>query len=245
MVKPQNYQAKVAEHIELNKKYHSSRLELVEPHQLEFTAGQYISVAIGLPVQAGGGDPASAGQVRRAYSIVSNPATNHAVDLLVDIEPAGKGSTYMKNLKPGDAVEFMAPLGIFTVAAEPKLLFVATGSGIAPFKSMLFDLLADKKDTREMWLLWGLRKVEEMFWEEKWRQINKYYANFHYRLMISKPPGMWPLVSGHVVKELNDVVLNQDWGVYLCGNQEMIAEVEQMVQNKGVLTTRIHKEKYA
>jgi len=64
MIKPQSFQAKVAEHIELNKKYHSLRLELVEPHQLEFTAGQYISVAIGLPAQAGGGDPASAGQVR-------------------------------------------------------------------------------------------------------------------------------------------------------------------------------------
>jgi Na+-transporting NADH:ubiquinone oxidoreductase subunit F len=232
MPKPQYYQAKVAEHIELNQKYHSLRLELVKPNQLEFAAGQYISIAIG------GGE-------RRAYSIASTPATGHAVDLLVDIEPAGKGSTYMKNLQPGDPVEFLAPLGIFTVAAEPKLLFVATGSGIAPFKSMIFDLLEDKKDQREIWLLWGLRKVEEMFWEEEWRQINEFYSNFHYRLMISKPPGLWPLVSGHVDKELEDVKLNQNWGVYLCGNQAMIAEVEKIVQNKGVLPTNIHKEKYA
>ena len=232
MVKPQSFQAKVAEHIELNKKYHSLRLELVDPHQLEFAAGQYISVAIG-------------GAARRAYSIASTPATKHAVELLVDIEPGGKGSTFMKNLKPGDAVEFMAPLGQFVMANEPKLLFVATGSGIAPFKSMIGDLLEDKKDTREIWLLWGLRQVEEMFWEEEWRQINEYYANFHYRLMISKPPGMWPLVSGHVDKELNDVALNQDWGVYLCGNKEMIAEVSQMVQNRGVDINKIYKEGYA
>lgn len=232
MVKPQSFQAKVAEHIELNQKYHLLRLELVEPNKIEFIAGQYVSMAIG------------SGE-RRAYSIASTPATNHAVDLLVDIEPGGKGSTYMKKLKPGDTVEFMAPLGIFTVAAEPKLLFVATGSGIAPFKSMLFDLLEDKKDTREMWLLWGMRHVNEMFWEEEWRQINEFYANFHYRLMISKPPGMWPLVSGHVDKELSDVALSKDWGVYLCGNKEMIAEVGQMVQNRGVDINKIHKEKYA
>lgn len=238
MDKPQKFTAKVAEHIELNQKFHSLRLELVEPHRLEFTAGQYISVAIGLPAQAGGGE-------RRAYSITSTPATKHAVDLLVDVEPAGKGATFMRNLKPGDAVEFLAPLGRFVAAAEPKLLFVATGSGIAPFKSMIFDLLEEKKDQREIWLLWGLRKVEEMFWEEEWRQINEYYANFHYRLMISRPPGMWPLVSGHVDKELSDVKLDSSWGVYLCGNQEMIAEVEQMVQNRGVLAAKIHKEKYA
>lgn len=232
MVKPQSFQAKVAEHIELNQKYQTIRLELVEPHRLEFTAGQYVSVAIG------GGE-------RRAYSITSTPALQHAVDLLVDIEPSGKGSNYMKNLKAGDPVEFLAPLGVFTIQPEPKLLFVATGSGIAPFKSMIFDLLEDKKDPREIWLLWGLRKVEEMFWEEEWRQINEYYANFHYRLMISKPPGLWPLVSGHVDKELNDVALNAAWGVYLCGNKEMIAEVEKMVQNRGILADKIHKEKYA
>ena len=63
--------------------------------------------------------------------------------------------------------------------------------------------------------------------------------------MISKPPGMWPLVSGHVDKELNDVALNQDWGVYLCGNKEMIAEVSQMVQNRGVDINKIYKEGYA
>lgn len=232
MVKPQNFKAKVAEHLELNKKYHSIRLELIEPYRLEFTAGQYISLAIG------------EGE-RRSYSIVSTPATQHGVDLLVDVEPGGKGSTYLKNLKPGDEVEFMAPLGIFTVAAEPKLLFVATGSGIAPFKSMIFDLLEDKKDSREIWLLWGLRKVEEMFWAEEWRQINEFYQNFHYRLMISKPPGMWPLMAGHVDKELEDIKLDGSWGVYLCGNQEMIAQVSQIVQNRGVDINKIYKEKYA
>lgn len=236
VVKPQNFQAKVAEHIELNQKYHLIRLELAKPNQLEFIAGQYISVAIG------GGE-------RRAYSIASTPATQHAVDLLVDIEPGGKGSTFIKNLKPGDGVEFLAPLGRFVLQQaqdeEQKLLFVATGSGIAPFKSMIFDLLEDKKDQREIWLLWGLRKVEEMFWEDDWRQINEFYANFHYRLMISRPPGMWPLVAGHVEAELNDVALSAEWGVYLCGNKEMIAEVEKIVQNKGVLIDKIHKEQYA
>lgn len=231
-VKPQQFKGKVAEHILFNDKFQYLHIELLEPNKIEFSAGQYISVAIG------GGE-------RRAYSIASTPATKHAVDLLVDIEPSGKGSTYMKSLKPGDGVEFLAPLGRFTAAAEPKLLFVATGSGIAPLKSMIFDLLEDKKDQREIWLLWGLRKVEEMFWEEEWRQINEYYPNFHYRLMISKPPGMWPLVSGRVNKELDAVELNANWGVYLCGNQEMIAQVSQIVQNRGVDINKIYKEKYA
>jgi ferredoxin-NADP reductase len=235
MVKPQNYKAKVTEHLELNQKYHELRFEFVDPHLLEFAAGQYLSLAIG------GGE-------RRSYSIVSTPATNHAVNLCIDVEPGGKGSTYLKNLQPGDEVEFIAPLGQFTIdqsGAEKKLLFVATGSGIAPFKSMIFDLLEDKKDTREIWLLWGLRRVEEMFWEDEWRQINEFYANFHYRLMISQPPGHWPLIAGRVNTELKDVALNQDWGVYLCGSQEMIAEVSQIVQNRGVLKDRIHFEKFS
>jgi len=134
--------------------------------------------------------------------------------------------------------------GMFTVQAEPKLLFVATGSGIAPFKSIIFDLLEDKKDQREIWLLWGLRKVEEMFWEEEWRQINEYYQNFHYRLMISRPPGFWPLVSGHVETILKEITIDGDWGAYLCGNREMIEETKQQLLTRGVAETKIHFEKY-
>ncbi|MCX6816659.1 MAG: FAD-binding oxidoreductase [Candidatus Beckwithbacteria bacterium] len=231
MVTPQQYTAKLSEKTQLNKNYCLFQLELIKPNTINFQAGQYLSLEIG------GGE-------KRAYSIVSTPTKNYGVDLCVDLSPQGKGTTYLKNLQPGDEVKFLGPLGRFIVGREKKLLFVATGCGISPIRSMVFDLLEDKKDKREIWLLWGLRYVEDMFWEEKFRQIDEYYPNFHYRLVLSKPPEKWPVESGHVTDEIKNLDLNNDWGAYLCGNQTMIAEVKQMLQDKGVPEVNIHFEKF-
>lgn len=231
MSQPQQYVSKLSEKIKLNENYCLFQLELIKPNLIDFQAGQYISIEIG------GGE-------RRAYSIVSTPAKNYGVDLCVDLSPQGKGTTYLKNLTIGQEVKFLGPLGRFIVGQEQKLLFVATGCGISPIRSMVFDLLEDKKDAREMWLLWGLRHVEDMFWEEKFRQIDEYYPNFHYRLVLSKPPEKWPVESGHVTDEIKLMSLDNDWGVYACGNSTMIADVKEIVQNKGVLEGNIHFEKF-
>lgn len=235
MDQPQQFSAKVSEHEELNKKFHLVRLELVKPAVINFQAGQYLSLDIG------GGE-------RRAYSICSKPSENNRVELCVDLTPGGKGIIYLKNLQPCAEVKFLGPLGRFTVAppagGEKKLLFMATGCGIAPIKSMIYDLLEDKKDRREMWLLWGLRFVEDMFWVEEFREMDEFYKNLHYRLLLSKPPEKWPVEAGHVTDVLEDIKLDKDWGAYLCGNPAMLEEAKVLVKKKGVPETQVHFEKF-
>lgn len=240
MTTPQQFKGKVAEHILLNDKYQYIDIELVEPHLMEFLAGQYVSIDVG------GGE-------RRSYSIASVPSMNHAIELCVDITPGGKGSTYLKNLKPGDEVSFLGPLGRFMMAPlrqgfaglqEQKLLFVATGSGIAPLRSMILDLLERRQDKREIWLYWGLRNVKDMFWEEDFRLRRESFANFNYQLLLSQPPENWPLESGHVTQEIKELGLNQDWGVYLCGNPRMMEDIKQLALETGVLKEQVHFEKF-
>jgi len=244
MQKPQQYKGKVSEHILINERFEYLHIELVEPHELEFQAGQYVSVDIG------GGDPASAGQVRRAYSIASAPSMKHAVELCVDITPGGKGSEFLKNLKPGDEVSFLAPLGVFVMkpenlVKEKNLLFVATGTGITPLRSMILDLLRDKQDARPMWLYWGLRFVEDMFWEEEFRQMHEFFKNFHFHLTLSKPPNHWPLCNGYVTNCLkHELKLNADWGVYLCGSKEMVVDGSKLMIEMGVPEEQVHFEKF-
>lgn len=244
----QQYKGKIAEHILINERFQYLHIELREPHELEFQAGQYVSVDVG------GGDPASAGQVRRSYSIASAPSMKHAVELCVDITPGGKGSEYLKNLKPGDEVSFLAPLGVFVMAPlrqgfaglqEKKLLFVATGTGIAPLRSMILDLLRDRKDKRPMWLYWGLRFVEDMFWEEEFRQMHEFFENFNFHLTLSKPPNHWPLCNGYVTDCLkHELKLNADWGVYLCGSKEMVTDGNKLIIEMGVPEEQVHFEKF-
>lgn len=240
MTKPQQFKGRVAEHILLNDKYQYIDIELVEPHLMEFLAGQYVSIDVG------GGE-------RRSYSIASAPAMNHAIELCVDITPGGKGSSYLKNLKPGDEVRWLGPLGKFVLAPlrqgfaglqEQKLLFVATGSGIAPLRSMVLDLLERRQDKREIWLYWGLRSVKDMFWEEDFRLRRESFANFNYQLLLSQPPENWPLESGHVTRQIKELGLNQDWGVYLCGNPRMMEEIKQLALETGVPQEQVHFEKF-
>lgn len=236
MQKAQRFKAKVAEHILINEKFQYLDIELVEPYRIEFQAGQYVSLDVG-------------GE-RRSYSIASPPAMNHAVEFCIDVTPAGKGSNYLKNLRPGDEVNFIGPLGQFVIAeeakgVEEKLLFVATGSGIAPLRSMIVDLLEEKQDRRPMQLHWGLRHVKDMFWEEDFRQRQRYFNNFYFHLTLSKPPEYWPLCSGHVTECVKtEVKLGSDWGVYLCGNRQMVEDVSSLVEKMGVPKEQVHFEKF-
>ncbi len=235
-MKAQQFKSKVSEHILMNEKFQYLHLELLEPHRIEFEAGQYVSIDVG------GGE-------RRSYSVASAPSMKHAVEICVDVTPGGKGSTYLKNLKPGDEVSFMGPLGRFVLSQdkdkEKKLLFVATGSGIAPLRSMVLDLLVTDKDKREIWLYWGLRYVEDMFWEEDFRMKHQFHQNFNYQLMLSKPPDeRWPLLSGYVTEEIKELEIGSDWGVYLCGNERMMEEVKKITKEAKVGKDQVHFEKF-
>lgn len=232
----QTYQAKVAEHVILANKFQYVHLELIAPPRLEFAAGQYVMMKV----------PGLMGV--RQYSIASVPSMSHAIEILVDVSPGGLGSTYLKNLKPGDTVEFMAPAGRFVVEQNPnekELVFVATGSGISSVKSMLEDLLIDKQDRRPMWLHWGLRYADDVFWFDDLARLAEEHENLTFDLVLSKPPEEWELCRGRVtecvVKHHNDF---GTMGAYLCGNKQMIEDVHKLLVAKGVPLEQIHHEQY-
>src|SRR3989344_2142297 len=139
----QTFTARISETQQLTEKYLHLYIELVEPHRIEFIAGQYMMLSIPNTEQ------------KKNYSIASSPAIDHAIELLVDITPRGIGTTYVQGLKPGDLISFMAPAGMFTVAqpgtpvgdGEKSLVFIASGSGITPIRSMILDQLQVRGDT--------------------------------------------------------------------------------------------------
>ena len=227
------FRARVAEHTLLASKFQFLHLELIEPHRIEFTAGQYIMLKV----------PGLIGL--RQYSIASPPSMGHAVDLLVDMSPQGLGSKYLQNLKLGEEVEFMAPAGVFSVKEEPELCFVATGSGIAPIRSMIVDLLVEGRDKRTIWLHWGLRYPEDVFWFTDFAELTEEHDNFNFDPVLSRPSDGWKFCRGHVAecvlkhrKQLATI------GAYLCGNKAMIQEVTAVLVEKGVGGERIHMEEF-
>ncbi len=256
MQAPSRYTAKLEEKRVFNDKYMQLDFELVAPNEMRFTAGQYVSIKV------------SPDGERRSYSICSSPAIMHGFQLLIDVEPQGLGSRYLQNLELGQEIELLGPLGRFVVqddlmlapgafdvsapqpsvaeraVAEPPIVFVATGSGIAPFRSMVLDLLQEKKTTRKIILHWGMRFVEQLFWEDEFAELMESFPHFSFHPVISKPLAGWSLCSGRVTDCLRVHEQPEQAQYYLCGNAEMVTGVFEVLMSKGVDPADIYHEKF-
>jgi len=235
MQPPKQYTARLEEKIVHNERFIQYSFELAEPHEMPFEAGQYVSVKV------------SEKGERRSYSICSSPDIKHGFELLIDISPGGIGSKYFEALDFGATIEFLGPLGMFTLAPndnEAATTFVATGSGIAPFRSMILDLCQEKKDTRSIILYWGLRHENILFWEDEFEELAENFPNFKFHPVISQSSEAWPLCRGRVTDCLRVHDLPANSGYYLCGSTQMIADVSGQLIGRGVLAESIHHEKF-
>lgn len=236
MASPQPYTARLEDKIIHNEKFVQLIFELEAPHLMDFEAGQYVSIQV---------DPAG---TRRSYSICSSPANNHGFELLIDLEPHGPGTTFLNNLKFGDEISLLGPMGKFLVQAEPaepELVFIATGCGVTPFRSMILDLLQTKKEIRPITLFWGLRFTHQLFWQDQMSELQDGFSNFKFHPVISRPSPEWNLCSGRVTDCLSVHEMSQTAGYYLCGNQQMIADATEVLTKVGVKPEQIHYEKFS
>ena len=236
----QPYMTKLAWRNELNERFTVFHFELMEPNTLHFQAGQYMLVQV----------PTTGHQ--RSYSIASPPNLEHALELMVDLAPQGPGTKFLSQLKPGDEVKMTGPLGSFVVPdrgtaigqSEKELLFIATGSGIAPFKAILEDLLITKHDDRPMTLLWGLRHETDQFWYDDFGILAEEHQYFSFQPVLSQPQGEWPFHKGYVTDVLAIQPEFTERGYYLCGSNAMVQDVRQLLQEKEVAAEHIHTESF-
>lgn len=233
----QHYSAKLAEKENISDRLLYLHFELVQPHRIDFDAGQYILMDIpGL-------------EEKRQYSIASIPEMDHAIELLVDITPYGKGSKYLNNLEPGDEVSFRAPIGVFTLAPisnSSELVFIATGSGISPLRSMIHSLLITQNENQlPIKLFWGMRQEQDLFWEEEFYELSQQHSNFKFELILSQPSPEWHLSKGYVTDLLEAFQHNYTSSeFYICGSTQMITSVKDYLLEKGAGEAHIHHEKF-
>src|ERR1041385_8707402 len=126
------YDLVVEEAVDLTPRNKGLRFRLPEGKALAFKAGQFAQMFI-----------PHAGKIRRtSYSIASSPSHKDFFELCVTLVDGGISSTYLHHMRVGDKIQAMAPLGTFTMKDEKKdAVFIATGSGIAPFRAMIHDRL--------------------------------------------------------------------------------------------------------
>ncbi len=202
------------------------------PTEVEFKAGQYALVLVNE-------------RDKRAYSIASSPKHKDYFDFYVDISPGGVGSKFFEKLKPGDQVEYFAPVGrFFYQENERPVLFISTGTGNAPFFPMI-EYALDNGSKRKIRMLNGFRYKEHVFAEDVLNSIAKQYQNFSHDICLSrdeKEGYKKGRVTAHLEEEVQN--LGKDIDVYICGGKNMILDVEKALIELGVAKENIHYEKY-
>lgn len=226
-----------------NKRFLLLKFELVEPNEIKFEAGQYVSIKI------------SERGERRSYSIASTPDNMHGFNLLAEMVVGGLGSKYLQNLNLGEVVEVIGPLGKFTVNEKndqassnvSNKLFIATGSGIVPIWSMINDLLINKKTLAPIRLHWGMKGEEDLFWVDNLERLTEAHPNFVYDIVLSRGSDNWGLCRGHVqdclMRDFPNGELNS-WEGYVCGSQEIVKEVCLKLEELKMKKESIHHEKF-
>ena len=235
MSRPVQYQCKVASFKWLTPTVFETTFETDQP--LEFKAGQFISIII--PGAGPGGK-----DLRRAYSIASAPQV-HPLELCIKIVEDGPGTQFLVKLRPGDTFRALAPYGDFVYKPKPgkNVCFVSTGTGIAPFRSMVMsDHFSAHLPSKTTCLL-GVRKEEELLYVD----IFQNSPGVHFVPAVSQPGPDWKGYKGRVTDYLRGLGNDFAWAetdFYLCGNGAMITEIKALLNEKGVQKDSIHQEIY-
>ena len=211
-------------------------LRLVEPTAIAFKPGQFISFE--MP------HPQTGRLVTRAYSIASSSGRGDIITLLFNLVSGGPGSGFLFHLTVGEKVHFKGPAGNFHLRDDPEreLLFIATGTGIAPIRSMILAN-AERSDPRPATLFWGLRSQRDLYYQDEWAELSRRAPNFTAITTLSRPEPGWSGKTGRVLGLLDERVSSVDHlAVYVCGSSTMITDVIARLQAKGLCP--IYREKW-
>ena len=203
---------------------------------LDFLAGQFIMANV----------PREGKTVRKPYSIASPPSQKGSLQLIITRVEGGYVSNYFHSLKVGDHLPMDGPYGKFIIQ-EPfqDLIFVATGTGIAPFRSQILTLF-DRGVQEQIWVFFGVRYEDQILYEPEWRELEARHKNFHFVPTISRPrPGKWNGETGYVQNAIKKYISDpRGKDIYICGIVPMVEDVKKIAAEMGVAASKVHDEKY-
>lgn len=207
---------------------------LTVPKDFGFKAGQFVSLALNLGEK----------QIKRSYSIASNPRLPH-IELCVKKVDGGVGSTFLHKVKEGDKINVLGPAGGFTLGnkKDKDIVFISTGTGVAPFRSMLYELL-DSNFHRKIILLNGFRYENEVLYKNEFEDFAKKHSNFNYHVAITRPIENFKGDKGRVHALIEKYVKINNRRFFLCGLNAMIVDVKDFLLNLGVKEDDIHFERW-
>ena len=157
-------------------------------------------------------------------------------------------SNFLCDLQEGDVISCQGPFGDFILRPPMRdTIFIATGTGIAPFRSMLHWLLADhaRHEGKQLWLVFGNRTEQDIYYHDEFLQFAREHQNFHYLPTLSRGAPDWQDLRGYVQEHVPQIAQGrQDMHAYICGLDKMIKANRELLKSLGWDRKDIRYEKY-
>lgn len=227
-------EAKLIESSEIAPEVRHFIFEVPEVEQFTFVPGQFVSMNRVI----------NGKKITRPYSIASAPSETNRFELCLDLVQEGLLSPRLFEMQPGDTIEIRPPLGMFVLRNPPRdVVFVATGTGIAPFRSILKAQLKDASQT--FTLIFGVRHEAHLMYREEFEEMARQFPHFRFLPTLSRPTSSWTGRSGHVQEHLHEAIGDRrDIDVFLCGLKLMVDDVRNILKEMGFDRKQILFEKY-
>jgi CDP-4-dehydro-6-deoxyglucose reductase, E3 len=208
--------------------------EALGVERLEFVPGQFTSFT----------DMIEGKEITRAYSLASAPSGTNQFELCLNRVEPGHLSPRLFAMKAGDRIAMRQPLGTFVLRQPPRdSIFIATGTGIAPFRSILQAHL--KAASPAFTLLFGVRYESHLLYRGEFEEMAQRYPNFRFWPTLTRPDAGWKGRQGRVQAHLTEAVgERRDVDFYLCGLKEMVDGVRSVLKSQGFDRKQIFYERY-
>ncbi|MEY4874969.1 MAG: hypothetical protein RI955_570 [Bacteroidota bacterium] len=215
-------------------------IEFPEVENFDFTPGQFVTMD--LPIH-------EKKNLRwRSYSIASEPNGTNKIELVIVLAENGAGTTYLfDHIKEGMDVPMRGPLGKFLLhhPVEEDICFIATGTGIAPFRSMIKDFYRTGKPYKNIYMIFGTRVETDILYRAEMEQLEKDMPNFKFIPVLSRGDENWKGEKGYVHPVYEKMFADKrPCKFMLCGWTAMINEAKDRLLAMGYGKESVHYELY-
>lgn len=231
-------------------------IQIPELEKFDFEPGQFVT--LDLPIHE------KPNKRWRSYSIASWPDGTNVFELCIVLLEDGAGTNYLFNeVTEGTELILRGPVGVFTLPKpiEKDAFLICTGTGIAPFRSMIHHLINHNIPHKKIHLIFGCRKFGDALYANELKDLMHKDPDFHFYTAYSREvPGNYDhLVRIGYVHQVYEDVCNANMmddpenpgekilkpmSFYLCGWKNMIDEAKQRILALGYDRKSIHQELY-
>lgn len=213
-------------------------VELPETNPFTFKPGQFVTLDLPIHEQRN--------KRWRSYSIASIPDGSNVIELLIVHLPSGLASEYIFNeIKVGSTFTLRGPQGVFVLPEVPDkdLYLICTGTGIAPFRSMLQYIGEHNLPHKDIHLIFGTRTQADILYREEMTALQRSLPGFNFHVTLSREE--WDGNTGYVHKVYERLCADKPDALFmLCGWRAMIDEAKQKLLAMGYDKKAIHAELY-